>query len=224
MPSIVAGDSTYSAKDGVAIEAYQARPESTEPRPAVIVLHARNGLLPFFKECAEELAQEGFVGFSVGWQTRLPPNEERKLPSNDVVLEDIASAVNYLRKQTYVNPQRIGIMGFCAGGTLVFLSLSQVEGLASGVAHYGNPKEAINLADRLSGALLMINGDEDRAVPLEDIQRYRDRLQSLGKEAALQVYTGVGHAFTIRGSRSYHEGHARDAWAKTVSHLRQTLG
>lgn len=235
---IIAEDLTYPAGDGFPIEAHLARPDRAGRAPAVIVLHARNGLLPFFKECADELAGEGFVGFALGWQTRLPPNDERRLPPDSIVLKDIQSAIGHLKAQPFVEPDQIGIMGFCRGGNFVFLSASLLDGIRSAVAHYGAPRkfaeeaadsdpepvpQAHDVADRMSASLLIIQGDQDPAIPLEHVHSYRDKLLGLGKSVSLEVYPGMGHAFTIRGGRSYEEEPARDAWEKTVAHFKSTL-
>lgn len=235
---IIGGDCTYPARDGLAIEAYLARPEAPGRHAAVIVLHARNGLQPFFKETADELARRGFVGFAIGWQTRLPPNDERRLPSDRDVVDDIGSGIEYLRAQAFVDSGRLGIMGFCAGGTFVYLAASVLEGLRSAVAHYGAPKRfreampqaeegrmptAYELAEGLTPSLLIVQGDQDPAIPMEDVYDYRDRLHALGKEVDLAVYAGMGHAFTIRGTRSYDEEAARAAWDRTVAHFARTL-
>ncbi len=240
LSDVVSEDLTYPARDGAAIEAHLARPKGAGTYPAIIVLHARNGLQPSFKDAAKELAGSGFVGFALGWQTRVPPNPERTYPSDAVILDDIASASDYLRGQPFVDGQRIGIMGYCRGGTLTLQAASILDGLKAAVAHYGSPQgepeagsspspkgrvaSAFQLADRLSCPLLMIHGDEDAAVPLDEVLTYCERLRAAGKDAAVEVYSGAGHAFTIRGGRSYQEGHAQDAWSKTVGFFRQQLG
>jgi len=230
-------DCTYPARDGLGIEAYLARPPGAGPFPAVTVLHARNGLLPFFKECADNLAGDGFVGFSIGWQTRVPPNEERRMPADRDVMSDIAAGIDFLRTQPFVDTQRLGVMGFCAGGTATLLAVSTLEAFTSAVPHYGAPRRmresngpaagqlptAFDLAVNVRASILMIAGEQDTAIPLQDVYDYRDRLESLGKSIEVATYPGMGHAFTIRGGRSYDEAAATDAWKRTIAHFKRTL-
>jgi carboxymethylenebutenolidase len=201
-------------------------------------MHARRGLQPFYKDVADDLAREGFVGFSVAWQTRVPPNDDNIMPTDQSVMDVLADGVAYLRAQPFVDGERLGIMGFCAGGTLVYLALSTLEVFTSGVPHYGSTHgsaesraisqdgklpTAYELADRVRASLLIIGGAEDRAVPVEGVRQYAEKLRANGQECEVEIYPGAGHAFTIKGGRSYLDDAAQDAWRKTVAHFKRTL-
>jgi carboxymethylenebutenolidase len=175
---------------------------------------------------------------AVGWQTRVPPNDENIMPTDQSVMDDLADGLAYLRAQPFVDGDRLGIMGFCAGGTVVYLALSTLGGFRSGVPHYGSIHgsmesraispdgqlpTAYELADRVQASLLIIGGDQDRAVPAADTLAYRDRLRATGRECEVEIYAGAGHAFTIKGGRSYLDDAAEDAWRKTVAHFKRTL-
>jgi len=54
---------TYEGIDGE-IQAYQARPQTEEPRPAVIVIHDIYGLSDHTRDVANRFAQEGYVAFA----------------------------------------------------------------------------------------------------------------------------------------------------------------
>jgi carboxymethylenebutenolidase len=159
------------------------------------------------------------------------------MPSDQEVMNDVAAGIDYLRTQPFVDITRLGVMGFCAGGTQTYLAVSTLDAFRAGVPHYGAPRRmresegpaegqlptAFDMADKVQASLLIVQGEEDRAIPIQDVHDYRDRLQSLGKEVELAVYPGMGHAFTIRGGRSYDEASATDAWKRTVAHFRRTL-
>lgn len=237
-PNIIASDCSYAARDGLAIAAHLARPDRPGRYPTVVVMHARRGLLPFFKDVADDLAREGFIGFSVAWQTRVPPNDDNIMPTDQSVMDDLADGLAYLRAQPFVDSERLGIMGYCAGGTMVYLALSTLGAFTSGVPHYGSTHgsaesraispdgqlpTAYELADRVHASLLIIGGDQDRAVPVEGVMQYGERLRANGQECSVEIYPGAGHAFTIKGGRSYSEDAADDAWRKTVAHFKRTL-
>lgn len=235
---IIAEDCSYPARDGLTIEAHLARPDRPGRHPAVVVMHARRGLQQFFKDTADDLAREGFVGFAVAWQTRVPPNDDNIMPTDQSVMDDLEDGLAYLRANPFVDHERIGIMGYCAGGTVVYLAVSTLGAFRSGVPHYGathgsaesraiSPDgrlpTAYELADRVRTPLLIIGGDQDRAVPVEGVMRYQEKLRANGQECDVEIYPGAGHAFTIKGGRSYLEDAAEDAWRKTIAHFKRTL-
>lgn len=237
-PRIIANDTSYRARDGQTIEAHLAHPDRPGPHPAVVVLHARRGLLPFFKDVADELAREGFVGFAIAWQTRVPPNDANIMPTDQSVVDDLADGVAFLRAQPFVDSERIGIMGYCAGGTITYLGLSKLDVFKSGVPHYGATHgssesraisadgklpTAIELVDQVTAPLLIVGGDQDRAVPLKGVYEYCEKLRGRGVACDVAPYEGAGHAFTIKGGNSYLEAATEDAWRKTVAHFKRTL-
>ena|SRR5437870_3846835 len=54
---------TYEGEAGT-IQAYLARPDIEEPRPAVIVIHEIVGLTDHIKRAADRFAEEGYVAFA----------------------------------------------------------------------------------------------------------------------------------------------------------------
>ena len=96
-------------------------PKRKTPMPGVLVVHggawrfADKTELAFY---ARELAERGFVAFAIDY--RLAPTH--KFPAQ---IDDCRSAVRWIRtnaKKYRVDPQRIGGIGYSAGGQLVALS------------------------------------------------------------------------------------------------------
>jgi carboxymethylenebutenolidase len=71
---------TYEGSDGE-IQAYQARPQTEEPRPAVIVIHEIYGLTDHTRDIANRFAQEGYVAFAPHLFSR-PELAEDMTPDN----------------------------------------------------------------------------------------------------------------------------------------------
>jgi acetyl esterase/lipase len=95
-------------------------PKSAGPHPAVLVVHGgawRIGNRRQLRGYAEELAKRGFVCFAIDY--RLAP--DYKFPAQ---IDDCRSAVKWIRKNAaeyQVDPQRLGAIGYSAGGHLVSL-------------------------------------------------------------------------------------------------------
>src|SRR5262249_19128148 len=105
------------------VSGYLAMPEgATGKNPAVILIHEWWGLNDQIKGLAEELAANGFEALAVdlyrGEVTDDPMKAHelmRGLP-DDRAASDLKSAVDFLQKNSSVDPQKIGVIGWCMGG------------------------------------------------------------------------------------------------------------
>jgi triacylglycerol lipase len=95
-------------------------PNEAGEHPAVLVVHGgawRSGNRKQLRAYATTLASRGFVCFAIDY--RLAP--KHKFPAQ---IEDCRTAVKWIRKnasQYKVNPDRVGAIGYSAGGHLVSL-------------------------------------------------------------------------------------------------------
>jgi carboxymethylenebutenolidase len=109
---------------------YLSRPTRPGPHPGVVVVHENRGLLPHFPDVTRRLAREGYVALAVDMLSRKGGTDSfpdsgamrdalRQIPSDQIVA-DGNSAVTYLQDQPFVISNRVGIMGFCFGGGIVW--------------------------------------------------------------------------------------------------------
>jgi carboxymethylenebutenolidase len=140
----------------------------------------------------------------------------------DEFIEDMHACTAWLRQRPECNG-RIGTVGFCLGGKLVWLAMSQ-RAADAGVAYY-----AVQLGDHLDaartidGPLMMHFGSLDHRVPPELYERIRGALS--GKAHACTFwYEGADHGFARDGYPPYHPEAAKLARERTLAFLRQHLG
>jgi acetyl esterase/lipase len=113
-------DLVYSSPGGNDLRLDAYLPEGEGPFPAILVVHGgawRSGGKGQLAGYARTLARRGYAAFSINY--RLAP--KHKFPAQ---LEDCQAAVRWIRKhaETYdVDPNRIGGVGYSAGGHLVTL-------------------------------------------------------------------------------------------------------
>ena len=100
-----------------------ARPDTDEPRPAVMWLHERYGIVQHPKDMAERLAEVGYVGVSPdlfhrydGDVEAVARGEARVEIRDDEVIDDFDEVIRFLRSQDYVRSDSIGIIGVCQTG------------------------------------------------------------------------------------------------------------
>lgn len=108
----------YAKPDGQALQLDLARPAEGEgPFPAVVCIHGggfREGDLSEYGGLISALAERGYVAVTITY--RLAP--DHPFPA---AVQDCKAAVRWLRanaKKYNIDPERIGVMGGSAGGTL----------------------------------------------------------------------------------------------------------
>ena len=69
---------------------------------------------------ADRLAADGFVVVAPQWQTY------SRSPSYSGVEALVRSSINYLKNRDDVDPEKLGLTGFCAGCRYTMLFLPQV--------------------------------------------------------------------------------------------------
>ncbi|GAB3286688.1 prolyl oligopeptidase family serine peptidase [Parahaliea aestuarii] len=135
-------------------------------------------------------------------------------------IEDVVSAVDYMRTLPHVDPQRLGIWGSSYGGTMTVYTLLSKPGLfcagvagASAVdpAYFGTDDVAIvrtpdvepdifsrraeALAGNLEDHLMLIHGMQDQVVPFRTIAALAEALIREGKNFDAVFVPGATHAW-----------------------------
>jgi carboxymethylenebutenolidase len=219
-------ENVFITSGGQAYPAYFEQPHATgDVFPAVVLIHSFNGLEQGYKDMMEKMAEEGFAIIAPEWQTFT------QTPTDEVMQQLIADAVAFLKNQTYIDPARIGLTGFCAGGRYTILFLPQMAEFRSGVAFYGFPYSGgfanqslpVDYVTQLSKPMLMIHGSRDQASNIQDIDRYATALDAAGKYFELKVYQGEPHGFMVQNGTLNQSFPAKDAYREMVSFFQRTL-
>ncbi len=180
---------------------YLVHPSGPGPFPAVIVVMEAFGLNSHIKDVADRVAREGYVAIAPDMYHRAGENSVAgydNLPRalklmgelrDEQIVEDISAVTDFLEQQPCVRRERIGIMGFCMGGRISFLTACHNPAIKAAVSFYGggiasgSPKAPLDDAVRLESPMLLFFGGDDPFIPGEDVNRIRQRLASLGKNA-----------------------------------------
>jgi carboxymethylenebutenolidase len=222
----------FPADDGFESQGWIARPDDAGPFPALILLPGINGVGEHHRAAAARFAAEGVMTALFDFTSR------EKDPPDPVLVGDFAACLHDLKADRQVDPERIALGGYCRGGTLALLGLSQIAGFNAGIIFHGipfyregtnerRPHHAYELAEGLTTPLLWIHGASDTTAPVDEVFRYAIRLNELGKHVELKVYAGAQHAFTLPGGGGrdrYHPENAEDAFREAVLFLRRVNG
>jgi carboxymethylenebutenolidase len=211
------------------VRAYLARPKGAMKLPAVIVIHENRGLNAHIEGVARRVALEGFLTLAPDLLSPLggtPANEDAareligKLDAGQTV-ENAVAAMRFLSKHALGNG-KVGAIGFCWGGALTGELAVNALDLNAAVVYYGRQPEAADVP-KIKAPLLLHYAGLDARIN-EGIPAFEDALKKANKQYTLYVYEGVNHAFNNDTSEArYNQQAAEQAWARTVSFLKEYL-
>ena len=221
---------------GQAMECCLTHPEASGRYPAILVIQEIYGVDSHIQAVTEGLPQKGYVGLAtamyhrqgrmtVGLHEELEWARERHRECTDTgMVADIEAAVEFLKAQPFVQPDRIGIVGFCFGGRVGYLAACNLADLKATVVFYGvnmlapeggDGPSPIEQTVNITSPVLGLAGELDRLSPPEQTAKLEAELKKQGKTYEFHTYSKVGHGFVVDGNPRYNPEAASDAWEKT---------
>ena len=214
------------AADGHSFDAYVAEPAG-KPRGAVIVIQEIFGVNSHIRGVADGYAADGYLavapalfdrvrkGYESGYtQPEIQAGIELKgKVALDSALHDVRAALAHAR-----SAGKVGIVGYCWGGTIAWASAARVDGLSAAVSYYGGGVP--ELADEKPKCPVMFHfGETDHSIPLDKAKA----VAAKHPEATTYFYK-AGHGFNCDQRGSYDEASARQARSRTLEFFRKHLG
>jgi len=222
------------------MEAYEARPKDSGSYPGIVVLMEAFGLNDHIKKVTERIAQEGYVAIAPDLYHR---ESERVVPYSELqkavgimnrlqdpkVMDDVGSAIAYLKSQNNVKAASIGVTGFCMGGRFTYLAAAHHnKGIKAAVAFYGGgipmgKPSPLSRTGEIGCPIYLFFGGKDPLIPMDHVNQIKTKLQDEKKSFTMEVYPEATHGFFCDERPSYHEASAKDAWEKTKAFFAQHL-
>jgi carboxymethylenebutenolidase len=219
--------------------------------PGVIVIHDVWGLSDHYRDLARRLAAEGFSVLAANLYRRHPdakitdPGRWIRGLSDPQLIGEMQTAVDFLASHASVGRRRVGVVGFCMGGSYAIHAAAGCRGLSAAVAFYGmlshehgllapepgetldplrKPRSPLAAARDVRCPLLGCFGADDPYIPSEDVARLDQQLDASGQPHEVIVYSGAGHAF-VNDTRPemYRPEAARDAWSRMLAWFQRHL-
>ncbi len=196
---------------------------SDTKRPAVLVASAFRGLDDFAKERAIELAEQGYVAFAIDMygegKVTEDPEEASKLMTpffvDRALLQRRALAsCEYIKNSPLVDSSRIGAIGYCFGGLVVYELIRCASPLKGAVSFHGVlsnrwagfEAKTLPLNEEANGSMLILHGDGDPYISSEDFQMLLKELRGSKIDWQIHSYGGALHAFTNPNASSPEKG------------------
>lgn len=214
------------ATDGFALRAYEANPKAT-PKGAVVVVQEIFGVNSHIREVTDGYAQEGYYAIAPQIFDRVERNVELGYESADMkrgveiargkckpeqLMMDIQAAIDYAGRHG-----RVGVVGYCFGGLLVWLAACNLSGVAAASSYYGGG--VVNEVDKAPKCPIILHfGDKDAHIPLSQVDLLRTKHPKLG----VYVYP-ADHGFNCDHRASYDAAAAKLAKSRTLEFFSQHL-
>ncbi len=209
-------------------------------RPAVLVVHEWWGHTEYARKRARMLAEQGYVALAVDMygdgKTAQHPDDAGKFAGE--VMKNMAvgearfnAALDFIKQQPTVDPERIAAIGYCFGGGIVLhmaLSGADLKGVASfhGILAMNSPA-----TDGVKAKVLVFNGEADKMIPPEQVAAFKEKMAKAGVSFRYVGYPGVMHSFTnpdadafavkFKLPMAYDKKADKDSWAQTTKFFKE---
>ncbi|HVZ61116.1 MAG TPA: YghX family hydrolase [Terriglobales bacterium] len=196
--------------------------------PAIVVVHENRGLNPYIEDVARRLGVEGFLVFAPDGLTPVggyPGNDEEGLKlqaqlDGGKMFEDFVAAVAFLKS----HPQstgKVGIVGFCYGGSVSNKMAVRVPDLAAAVPFYGGAPPLDDVAKIKAPMLLHFAGLDERVNA--GWPAFEAALKKNNVKYQAFIYEGVNHGFHNDTTPRYDEKAASLAWERTLDFFKKNV-
>jgi carboxymethylenebutenolidase len=212
----------------------------TVARPAgeigrgVVVIQEAFGVNAYVEAVAGRLASVGYLAVAphiyhrtgdpvVGYTEYDKLATHMQALSEQTLLDDVDAALGHLARAG-VTSDRTAMVGFCMGGTVTFLTAVRrpigaavtFYGGGVGTGRFGLPP-LVELAPELETPWLGLYGDQDKSIPVADVEALRAAAARAPVPTEIVRYPEAGHGFHCDVRPDYHEGSASDGWARALA-------
>ena len=215
-----------TASDGIKIQAYKATPAGTA-RGGIVVLQEIFGVNHHIRAVADLYAAAGYLAIAPATFDRVQPGVELGYDAAGMatgmgLVGKVDQAKTLLDVEAAIvvasSAGKVGIVGYCWGGTVAFASACRLTHVAAAVGYYGGG--IIGMKDEAPKAPLMLHfGEQDAHIPMGDIAKIK------AAQPSVPVYTYVaGHGFNCDERGSFDKASADLARERTLAFFAQHVG
>ncbi|MBI3346350.1 MAG: dienelactone hydrolase family protein [Burkholderiales bacterium] len=211
------------------VQGYLVKPAGAAGKlPAVLVVHENRGLNPHIEDVARRLALAGYVVFAPDALAPLggyPGDEDKarelfgKLDPAKARADIVAGARGLFSLPD--STAKVGVVGFCWGGSLSNHVATQVPELAVAVPFYG-AAPALEEVPRIKARLLLHYAGNDERVNA-GWPPYEAALKAAGVRYEQFTYAGTQHGFHNDTTPRYDPASAQLAWERTLAVFKASL-
>jgi len=228
---LIAGEVSVPVADG-SMPAYRAMPAKPGKHPTIVVIQEIFGVHEHIKDVCRRLAKLGYYAIAPelfarqGDVSKMTDIGEilsqvvAKVPDAQV-FADIDASIAFAKASGHADTRKLGTVGFCYGGRMVWLYSQHNPAVKAGVAYYGllsglksdiKPKDPIDIGAELKVPVLGLYAGTDSFIPDTVVDQMRAELQKSGSGSDIVVFPGLNHGFNADYRPTYDKAAADYAW------------
>jgi len=215
-----------TAADGHKLAAWRAEPRG-KPRGALVVVQEIFGVNSHIRGVADAYAADGYLSIAPAFFDRVQRGVDMGYSPADIevgrtfipklqwdnTMKDLAAAIDNVK-----SAGKLGVLGYCWGGTVAWVAAARLTGLDCALAYYGGGI-ANMIGEKPQCPVMFHWGETDHAIPVEAAKKV-----AAAHPGALSYIYKAGHGFNCDQRGSYDAGSARLARTRSLEFLRKHLG
>lgn len=206
---------SYSAQ-GVTMKGYLAYDDAVKSkRPGVLVVHEWWGQNEYVRKRARMLAELGYTALALDMygEGKMADHPDKAKEFSSAVMKNFEvakarfnAALEFLKKQPTVDPDRLAAIGYCFGGGVV-LNMARQGADLKGVAGFHGSLAPVKPATpgSVKAKILVLHGADDTFIPREQIDAFKKEMQEAGADVTFISYPNTVHSFTNPDADKYAE-------------------
>lgn len=209
---------------------YMGVPDKPGTYSCVVVAQHAGGVDAQMQDTVHRLHREGYIVAAPELFHRQPPTGFDGITrigflKDNEVLEDIEATIAHMKSGRSTGP--LGIVGFCMGGRVSYLSATSIKGLKAAAVFYGGSimkpwgegnKPPFELSAGIECPMIGFFGVEDTNPSPADVAKISEELTRLNKWHEFHSYRDTGHAFeNFISAERYRPRAARAAWGELLA-------
>ncbi len=218
---------TIEMTDGFALGAYTNAPETGVSKGAIVVIQEIFGVNTHIQQVVDGYAEQGYTAIAPAIFDRVEPGIQLGYTEADMgrgielafqqlemsqTLQDLQCVVNHAGSFGSV-----GVVGYCFGGLLTYLSACNLTGVKAASSYYGGGIAGA-LGQQPTCPLIMHFGELDAHIPMSDV----DKIKAAHSQVPVYVYD-ADHGFNCDHRGSYNAKASGLALERTLEHFEQNL-
>jgi carboxymethylenebutenolidase len=216
------------ASDGFAPSTYEAAPKGKH-RGGIVVIQEIFGVNAHIRKVTDGWAAEGYYCIAPAIFDRARRGVELDYTPETIAtgrslfeaigLEKMLLDIEAARAAA-ASAGRVGVVGYCLGGSLAWLAATRLAGIAAASCYYGGRIVAF-AGETPRSPVQMHFGDKDQSIPMTDVEKVRE---SVPKDKVEIFVYPAGHAFNRDGGQNFEPDSASLARARTLELFRKNVG
>jgi carboxymethylenebutenolidase len=213
------------ASDGFLLGGYRADPVG-KPKGGLVVIQEIFGVNHHIRNVCDRFATLGYAAVAPAMFDRAKADVDlgydkagidegvklRAAIKLEDSLKDVQAAIDAVG-----SAGKVGVIGYCWGGSLAFLAAARLSGLACAVGYYGG-MIAAHREERPKVPTILHFGEQDHGIAMADVEQ----IKAARPEVKVFIYR-AGHGFSCDERASYDAASHEKALKVTLAFLQENL-